>query len=169
MIPLSLALTYKIAGNQEEMSFNDPIVISSDSESESDETSGSSTPEYIYTESGHVISHVDDEQFYCYNYLLDKLQATYKEIINFHNYNAEIYQFQDFCESIKKIALDFMFDPGKEQELDHLNNEQRIIHNQLLQPMLDTIAYETSSCDSYGTGKKLFLFCYKVVDIMSGA
>ena len=151
------------------MSFNDPIVISSDSESESDETSGSSTPEYIYTESGHVISHVDDEQFYCYNYLLDKLQATYKEIINFHNYNAEIYQFQDFCESIKKIALDFMFDPGKEQELDHLNNEECIIHNQLLQPMLDTIAYETSSCDSYGTGKKLFLFCYKVVDIMSGA
>ena len=152
------------------MAFNDsPIVISSDSDSESDETSGSLTPEYIYTESGHVISHVDDEQFYCYNYLLDKLQATYKEIINFHNYNAEIYQFQDFCESIKKIALDFMFDPGKEQELDHLNNEERIIHNQLLQPMLDTIAYETSSCDSYGTGNKLFLFCYKVLDIMSGA
>ena len=62
-----------------------------------------------------------------------------------------------------------MFRPGEEQELDHLNNEQRIIHNQLLQPMLDTIAYETSSCDSYGTEKKLFLFCYKVVDIMSGA
>ena len=166
---MSLALTYKIAGNQEEMSYDDPIVISSDSDSESDETSCSLTPEYIYTESGHVISHVDDEQFDCYNYLLDKLKATYKEIINLHNYNAEIYQFQDFCESIKKIALDFMFNPGEEQELDHLNNEQRIIHNQLLQPMLDTIAYETSSCDSYGTEKKLFLFCYKVVDIMSGA
>ena len=172
MIPLSLALTYKIASNQEEMSYDDPIVISSDSDSESAEKkkrSGSLTPEYIYTESGHVISHVDDEQFYCYNYLLDKLQATYKEIINFHNYNAEIYQFKDFCESIKKIDLDFMFNPGEEQELNYLTNEQRIIHIQLSQPMLDTIAYETSSCDSYGTEKKLFLFCYKVVDIMSGA
>ena len=172
MIPLSLALTYKIAGNQEEMSYDDPIVISSDSDSESAEKkkrSGSLTPEYIYTESGHVISHVDDEQFYCYNYLLDKLQATYKEIINFHNYNAESYQFKDFCESIKKYGLDFWFNPGEEQELNHLTNEQRIIFIQLLQPMLDTIAYETSSCDSYGTEKKLFLFCYKVVDIMSGA
>ena len=151
------------------MAFNDPIVISSDSDSESDKRSGSLTPEYIYTESGHVISHVDDEQFYCYNYLLDKLQATYKEIINFHNYNAESYQFKDFCESIKKYGLDFWFNPGEEQELNHLTNEQRIIFIQLLQPMLDTIAYETSSCDSYGTEKKLFLFCYKVVDIMSGA
>ena len=146
------------------MAFNDsPIVISSDSDSESDETSGSLTPEYIYTKTGHVISHVDDEQFYCYNHLLDELQATYKETINFHNYNAEIYQFQNFCESVKKIGLD------KKQELNYLTNQQRIIHNQLLKPMLDTIAYETSSCDSYNTGMKLFLFCYKVVDIMSGA
>ena len=49
---------------------------------------------------------VADGQFYCYNYLLDVMQARFNEAIKFHNYNAERYTFQDFCKTVKMIGLD---------------------------------------------------------------
>ena len=139
------------------------IIISSDSDCESDITSGSLTPEHIITESGHVIMPVADGQVYCYNYLLDVMQARYNEAIKFHNYNAECYTFQDFCKTVKKIGLD------KKHELNYLTYQDHLIHNHVLKIMLETIAFETASCDTYNAGMKLFLFCYKVNEIMSDA
>ena len=68
-----------------------------------------------------------------------------------------------FCETVKMIGL------NKKHELNYLTSQQCIIHNHVLKSMLDTIANETASCVSYSRGMKLFLFCYKVVDIISAS
>ena len=139
---------------------NSFTLISSDSVCESD---GSLTPEHIYTTSGHVITPEENEQFYCYNHLLDEMRGTYNETITFHKYNADCYTFVDFCETVKKIGL------NKKHELNYLTSQQCIIHNHVLKSMLDKIANETASCISYSRGMKLFLFCYKVIDIISAS
>ena len=145
------------------MAFNDSIIIiSSDSECESDITSGSLTPDYIITESGHVIMTVPDGDVSCYNHLLDVMKARYNETMKFHNYNAELYTFHDFCKTVKMIGL------RKKNELN-LTSQECDIHNHVLDSMLDTIDIETASCDTFNRVKKLFLFCYKVDEIMSGA
>ena len=145
------------------MASNDSvIIISSDSDCESDIRSGSLTPEHIVAESGHVIMPVADRQVNCYNYLLDVMQARYNEAIKCHNYNGERYTFQDFCKTVKMIGLD------KKHEVNYLTNQDRLIHNHVFKIMLETITFETASCDTYSAVRKLFLVCYKADEIMSG-
>ena len=146
------------------MAFNDTyLLISPESECESD---GSLTPEHIYTTSGHVLTPEENELFSCYNHLLDEMQGTYNEIVRFHKYNADCYTFVNFCETVKKICLN---KKNKKNELIYLTSQQCNIHNHVLHPMLDKIANETASCVSYSRVMKLFLFCYKVVDIISAS
>ena len=145
------------------MEFDENIInISSDSDCESQVSNGSLTPEYIITESGHLIMPEENAHAYCYNYLYDVMQATFQEAITLQNYNPAQYTFYDFCKTVKYIGL------GKKDDLHFLNNQRRHIHNYVLHIMLYTIAYETQSCDNYMAKRKLFLFCYKAHEIMSG-
>ena len=103
-----------------------------------------------------------DGDVYCYNYLLDVMQARYNETMKFHNYNAELYTFHDLCKTVKMIGLD------KKNEVN-LTSQQWVIHGHVFKSVLDAIYIETASCVIFNRLYKLFLFCYKVDEIMSGA
>ena len=146
------------------MAFNDSVVlVSSDSECESDITSGSMTPERIVTETGRVILPVADELVNCYNYLLESMLNTFNVAIKFHNYNPERYTFQCFCKTVIRLAFD------KEDELNQYTHHDRLIYNHLVTIMEHAMDLETASCDTYHSRTKLVLFCCKFVEVIDGA
>ena len=148
------------------MAYNDSvIIISSDSESESDCTSGSITPDRIVTRTGRVIMPVSDENVDCYNYILDFLTYNFNEAIKWHKYDPERYTFQFFCKTVSMLA-DYR---EKEEDLhDCFTYQDRQIHNHLSIILTAAMDAETASCDAFSAKRKLSLFCRKVNEVISG-